>query len=741
MLKNMKIKLRLLLLFFVVAITASISGIFATGNLVATNSSYSEAMALYGFDLGDIAELGMQVNATRAYIRDVIFLTDTGEVNEALANLSKTAAIGNELMPKVEAKLKSEEAKTKWKKYMDYIAQYRAVRDKVIEIKNRNPNEIHAEAYTLWVSEGAPAINSAITMIEDLISMKIDDGSNVSLSLDTKTNRSIAIASGLIVVSLLGALVISITTARSISKPINQLNLTARELSEGKLNSNISYSSKNEIGQLADSVRTMQQIISSLIERLGIVIADYDKGNTETRIDEGVFAGEYKTVAKGINQLCDSFVDDTSVILESFGALGNGFFDATLKQFSGKKKAANDRFDELKNNITSLNGDVTKLITGAINGNLETKVDSSRYNGGWKNMTEGLNELLLAVNRPIQEVNEVLSTLAEGNFNVNVNKNYNGAFAHMMGSLDTMVNSIASYINEITEILDTIANSDLRKDISRDYVGQFNSIKNSINNINAGLKNTIGEIRIAADNVLVGAKQISTSSMNLANGASIQASTVEELNASILVINEKVRQTANETQTANNYSQNSMESAKAGNDEMVKMLSSMDGIKEASNNISKIIKVIDDIAFQTNILALNAAVEAARAGEQGRGFSIVAQEVRTLAGKSLEAAKDTAVLIEDSINKINVGTNAAQQTANSLEKIVSDIKSVSDIINSIYDSTMEQTEGISQITLGISQISQVVQANSSTSEESAAAAQELNSQSEMLVQMVSNFKV
>ncbi len=565
-------------------------------------------------------------------------------------------------------------------------------------------------------------------------------------TLDTQDLRKDI--NGLLYIMILIALIVTAAIICTIAivlkkllKPIISLNTVAKELSEGKLNSNISYRSNDEIGQLSDSVRSVQFTISSLIEKLTTLINQYQKGNTDERIDEEQFSGEYKTVANGINSLCNSFVDDTEIILESFGAIGNGDFDVTLKQFPGKKATANEKFEELKTNIINLNSDITRLIEGAINGELETRVAPELYNGGWKTLTEGLNNLLSAVSKPIQEANEVISQLSNGNFDIKVSNDHKGAFAKMMHSLDFMVQTVGSYINEITEILDTIASGDLRETISRDYVGNFSLIKASINNINLALKNTVNEIKASSDNVLNGAKQISDSAMNLAIGASNQASTVEELNASITVINEKTNLTANETKTANEYSQESMKRAREGSEEMLKMVNYMDEIKDASNSISKIIKVIDDIAFQTNLLALNAAVEAARAGEHGKGFSVVAEEVRTLAGRSLEAAKDTAALIEDTTNKINVGANAAQQTASSLEKIVSDIKTVSDIINSINIATEEQTEGINQISVGINQISEVVQNNSSTSEESASAAQELNSQSEVLVQMVSKFKV
>ncbi len=741
MFKNMKIRKKLIIMFVVVSIVASISGIVATVSLYGTNNRYTDALHYYGFNLGDLAEMGMQANAARAYIRDVIFLPDEKAVKEALTKLDQAATLFNQLIPVVQEGLQTNENKANWKEFLDYIATYRAARDRVVELTMKVPNEVNPEAYDLWIREGAPAMDNAIRKLNEIMETKIKEGERVSKELDAKTRNTILSSIIIIVLSLAIALVLAMNVSSGISKPVVELMVATKELSEGKLHSNISYSSKNEIGQLADSVRTVNATISLLIDHLGKLASEYDKGNIDQQINEQLFNGEYRTVAKGINLLCNHFVEDTLMILDGFGAVGNGNFDANLKQFPGQKGVANERFNELKKNIHLLNADVLKLIEAAINGKLETRVDSELYTGGWRKITEGLNNLLAAVNHPIREVNVTLSQLSKGNFDLRVNQNYKGEFAEMMNSLDLMVRSIGSYINEITETLDTIANSDLRKSISREYVGQFDLIKQSITNINLGLRKTINDIRLSSDNVLSGAKQISDSSADLASGASTQASSIEELNASILIVNEKNHQTAQETQTANEYSQKSMLSAKDGNREMLKMLNSMSEIKESSNSISKIIKVIDDIASQTNLLALNAAVEAARAGEQGKGFAVVAQEVRSLAGRSLQAAKDTATLIEDTIKKINDGTVAAQITADSLQKVVRDIDSVSDIINHIYTATKEQTESFSQIAVGINQISQVVQNNSSTSEESAAAAEELNSQAEVLVQMVSSFKI
>jgi methyl-accepting chemotaxis protein len=300
---------------------------------------------------------------------------------------------------------------------------------------------------------------------------------------------------------------------------------------------------------------------------------------------------------------------------------------------------------------------------------------------------------------------------------------------------------ISKPIIRIANAADTIAQGDLNVHIDVNSTDEIGHLSKSFEMMVSNMNEVLSNVAASAEQVASGSKQVSDSSIVLSQGATEQASSIEELTASLEEISSQTNVNAKNANQANELAVNAKLNATTGNEQMREMLKAMDEINESSANISKIIKVIDDIAFQTNILALNAAVEAARAGQHGKGFAVVAEEVRNLAARSANAAKETTDMIEGSIKKAEGGTKIATNTADALNKIVTEIEKVADLVNDIAAASNEQASGIGQINQGIMQVSQVVQSNSATSEEAAAASEELNSQATVLKDMVSRFKL
>ena len=345
--------------------------------------------------------------------------------------------------------------------------------------------------------------------------------------------------------------------------------------------------------------------------------------------------------------------------------------------------------------------------------------------------------LLIArsISKPIGVLVEAADNLAMGNIDIEANIYTRDEIGQLAESFRNLIESTKGQV----EAVERIADADLTVDVpirsDKDVMGQ------KLSKLVSDLNEIIANIASSSDQVAAGAKLISDSSMTLSQGATEQASAIEELTASIEEISSQAKHNAQNANQANELAEQAKKNAIQGNSQMQEMLKAMEQINEASANISKVIKVIDDIAFQTNMLALNAAVEAARAGQHGKGFAVVAEEVKNLATRSANAAKETTEMIEGSIKKSEMGTKIAKDTAEALNKIVEEIEMVASLVNDIAVASNEQDAGIAQINQGIMQISDVVQNNSATSEESAASSEELSSQAELLKDLVHRFKL
>ncbi len=339
------------------------------------------------------------------------------------------------------------------------------------------------------------------------------------------------------------------------------------------------------------------------------------------------------------------------------------------------------------------------------------------------------------ISKPVNKMVAVADKLAAGDVNVNIDVNTKDE----VGKLAKSFSSLIASTRDQAVVVERIASKDLT--VEADIRSENDLLGKKLSELLHGLNEMITNIAASSEQVAAGSKQVSDSSMALSQGATEQASSIEELTASLEEISSQTKLNAENANKANELAGDAKTNAVQGNSQMKEMLKAMDEINVSSSNIYKIIKVIDDIAFQTNILALNAAVEAARAGQHGKGFAVVAEEVRTLAARSANAAKETTDMIEGSIKKVEDGTKIAKATADALSEIVTGIQKVANLVNDIAVASNEQATGIGQINQGIMQVSQVVQSNSATSEESAAASEELSSQAALLREMVSDFNL
>lgn len=343
--------------------------------------------------------------------------------------------------------------------------------------------------------------------------------------------------------------------------------------------------------------------------------------------------------------------------------------------------------------------------------------------------------LIRAITEPMAKLSEAAKRMSAGEVDVDCEKIYNDDLGKLLDEFAQMANAV----KEQTKITEAISHGDLTMEATprsdKDVLGKAIVRLLSENNM------TLSNVKEASAQITVGSEQVANASQALAQGSTEQASAIEQVTASMDEVTQRTKENATQAGEANVLVQNIKEMATSGNDQMKSMIQAMDDINASSETISKIIKTIDDIAFQTNILALNAAVEAARAGVHGKGFAVVAEEVRNLAAKSAAAASETAEMIDDTIHKVGNGAKIAQDTAKSLDKIVGSIDEIVGLIGHITSSSNDQATAISQIDQAISQVSTVVQTNAATSQECAAASEELSNQAVTLRNLMARYQL
>ncbi len=597
-----------------------------------------------------------------------------------------------------------------------------------------------------------------------------------------------------------------------------------KEFGEGNFNAELEqFPGKKKF--INDTIELVRSNIKTFIADMNHMSTEHDKGDIDVKIDESRFMGDFAKMAAGVNNMVFGHIAVKKMAMECFSEFGKGNLNAQIQTLPGKKKFINETIDQVRSNIQALSTDISALVQASVDGKLDTRADATKHQGDFRKIMEGINSTLDAILHPIGEGNRILRLIRGGNLrekvtidckgdhqlmkdavngvhswlselityvteiangdleNATMNKasaddqihewlmlmksninalavdatmlskaavegklatradaeKHNGDFRKIVEGVNDTLDAVITPINEAQSVLEKVAARDLTVRVNGEYKGDMARIKTAINSAVDNLDKALQQVTEATEQVTSAGGQISSGSQSLAQGANEQASSLEEVSSSLEEMASMTKQNADNANQAKGLAAESDTYAKSGSDAMGRMSSAINRIKESSDQTAKIVKTIDEIAMQTNLLALNAAVEAARAGEAGRGFAVVAEEVRNLAQRSAQAAKNTADMITESVRNADDGVKIATEVSQSFETIANSAKKVNDLIAEIAAASQEQSSGIEQINTAVAQMDKVTQQNAANSEESASAAEELSSQAEELKNMISQF--
>ena len=535
--------------------------------------------------------------------------------------------------------------------------------------------------------------------------------------------------------------IFTIRVVRTSLKRIIEIDLTSSDNTGNYLLSRKNdENAKDEIGALYAHFDEMLTIIHTLQTDISVMLNEHIAGHYEHRLDVSKYRGDQKKLAEDANALVNMYVRNFIELLEVVKQYGQGDFSVNVSEYSENWRWANKAVDDLRAGFIHLTSEIGKLAENAIQGKFDVPANVGSQQGEWVQLIGGLNKLLASVEKPLSEIERNVISMSQGDFS-QIKGEYPGIFGVLKDACNVVSGTTEAYVQEIAQTLQTIAKGDLTPTLKQDYVGSYAPIKASINIILDSLNIILSDIQAAVEHVTMGVGQISENAAYLAQGAIRQTSAIEALSSSLALVHEKATQANSNATSASEGTVQVKERVTAGDDAIKSMNSTMNMIKMSSEKISKIIEVITNIAFQTNLLALNASVEAARAGVHGKGFSVVAEEVRNLAGRSQKSASETSSIIEEDFDHVSKGLKTMNEVVASFETIASNISDISSLISDISEVSAEQLESISRINSSVSEITSVVTETSSAAEESASAAEDLSSQAGLLREKVAFFRL
>lgn len=568
--------------------------------------------------------------------------------------------------------------------------------DRFIELAQSN-RMVPARGMLLGdLSQSQQAYTSAIV---DLIDYQVKLMNEAGTAAGERVGFASTVIIGAGVIALLIALAISFWIVRTVMRQLggdpSEAAARVNEIAKGNIDTPIVLRRGDERSLLA-SLKRMQEVINDFVNGQLSLAQKHQEGSIWETMDSERYPGVYGSMASEVNSLVRGHIDTKMQIVDVITAYSKGDFSSDMPELPGDKAKITEAVDGVKQGLVGVSHEIKAIASAGSEGDFSKRGDSDRYAFMFREMIEDLNQLMENCEVGFNDVMRVSKAMAEG---------------------------------------------DLTQTITKDYPGVFGETKGTINNTVSKLQELVGTIKQSAESITTASREIASGNQDLSQRTEQAATSLQETASSMEELTATVKQNADNANQANSLAVSASEVADQGGKVVRSSVATMEEIAEFSNKMSDIIGVIDSIAFQTNILALNASVEAARAGDQGRGFAVVATEVRNLAQRTANAAKEIKELITESVEKVGTGSSQIAEAGTRMDEIVASIKRVTDLVGEISAASKEQTYGIEQVNVATTEMEEVAQQNSALVEEAAAAAGSLDEQAQNLVAAVAVFKL
>ena len=509
------------------------------------------------------------------------------------------------------------------------------------------------------------------------------------------------------------------------------------DVARGKFEKASTLSLIGDLHRLQQGVNTSSEKVKGTMNELARVMDALEQGDLTVRLSDAI-EGDLKYKVDNAMGAMEQAILGVSEVMQ---AMSEGDFKQRINiPLSGNLYSLKESVNNCAEAVSSAIDEISSAMSAQKEGLLDTKING-QHRGQLSVLTTAINESSCSIHNAVQQINSVMGALTAGDFSQRINIELKGDLHTLKDNINASLLNLESLVNDLATIASSQQQGDLTQRISKAYNGQINTLVSAINDSASQLENTMVNVKHIADTVANGVKEISIGNIDLSGRTESQAASLEETVASIEQITSNLADSLENTQESVSLAANAKTIAQDGGTVVNQAIAAMEEINRSSTNIGNIISVIDEIAFQTNLLALNAAVEAARAGEQGRGFAVVAGEVRTLAQRSADAAKEIKGLITDSIAKVGEGTTLIDQTSEIFTGIIASTEQVTSSIESVRDSAQEQSNSIQQINTTISHMESATQQNAALVEEVSAASESINDRTQELLDNVNFFNV